>query len=251
MVGSSCRVMAVLLASATLTGGAAFAATVEASAKAGEYRLDPEKGDVATSLTALAQAIGATIVGDTSRLTGPAPSAVMTGTPERLVARLLRNEDYVLKSGASGRINQIVLLSGEAGKDPAQPRVAPPVQSAASQPANSGASEPSVTSSLMRSAQQIAAAQAAAREGLPLDPPEAQAAEKRAPQPTISAQARVASGQSAGDRAARGPTSGTPAPVSVTPEMQAEIAAATQRARAELDTLVRQLREACPPGQTC
>lgn len=231
----------VAIAALLLAPAPALAAKVEPGSRAGEYRLDPEGGDVRTALGALAAAIGASLVGDAASLDEKAPAAVLAGRPERLIQRLLSRQDYVVKSDASGRIRQIVILSGARGQDPTLPARTAETVAPAAPPANAS----TTTRSLARMAQQLAAA--GPGDTMELVNPPADG-EKRSPRPTDP-----------GPPGSRPPAAslapapaGPPAPpVTITPEMQAEIAAATQRARGELQTLVEQLRAACPAGQTC
>lgn len=214
-----------------------FAAPVEAAkavkaAKGGEYTLDPEKGDVRASLTALATAIGATIVGDSPKLAQPAPAAVMTGTPDKLIKRLLKDQSYVVKTDGKGKITQVVIMSGQRGKDPL-PASKPP---AATTAANTGTNP--VTATMLANAH---LAQAPTYGGQPQFAAKSSQPEPIPPQqPAQPQQQAVAAGSSAPAQ-----------PVNITPEMQAQIAAATQQARGQLDTLVQQLKAACPAGQKC
>lgn len=232
------RLVGSVLAAAILFAQAApLAATASKVSGTAQVRLDPENGDVRSSLQALAQVIGATIVGDSPQLSAPAPAAPITGTPDKLLKRLLKGQDYVLKTDAKGRISQIVIMSGSRGPDPKpQPRTTPPpsTQASVTSPSNSA----SVNASLLANAQLAQLAQTT-----PSNAPQ------KAPTPPIDP-GKPTQPASPAFSTPKGPVPAAP-PITITPEMQAQIAAATRQASGDLQTLVEQLKAACPAGQRC
>jgi hypothetical protein len=199
------------------------AAQVSTTAKPGVYALDAQGSTVGETVKALALKIGATITGDSQSLHRPAPGAKMTGTAAQLLARLLGGQGYVLKTGPKGAITQIAVMSGARGADPSRAQIA-----AASPPP--AASAPST---LQTGAEGKPAAPAVSTTTLAMTtaPQPGEAAPPAPPTPRASS---AASGM----------------PPGVTPEMQAQIAAATQQASRNLQTLVTQLKAATPPAPT-
>lgn len=216
-------------------GAPALAAKAERVKGAATVKLDPEKGDVRASVNALAQLLGAQVVGDSPLLSQPAPAAEMTGTPERLLQRLLRNQDYVLKTDDKGAIKQVVIMSGAQGRDPVRAPATTTASAGEVKPLSPGAAAPAsspVVAAMVANAQ-LAQQQQPYQSSSPVEPVK--------PPPPYNP----------GVTAPPVPSTSSAAPVNITPEMQAQIAASTKAAQAQLDTLVKQLREACPSGERC
>ncbi len=216
------------IAVASALAGQSVAATAQKISGSDQIRLDPEKGDVRSALEALASTIGAKVTGDSQLLSTPAPAAPITGTPERLLRRLLREQDYVLKTDAAGHIREVVIMSGARGQDP----VAHPTQAAPQTPTAPPTPYQAPATTLVQATPSYGApsiaskASAGAGAGTPVPP---------ASVPTMAGGNPTAPG----------------APITITPEMQADIAKATLQAQGQLKILVDQLKAACPEGQHC
>lgn len=212
-------------------GAPVEAATAGKIAGTNQIKLDPEKGDVRASLAALAQTSGIKVTGDSASLAEPVSTGPITGTPAQLLKRLLRGHDYVIKTDKTGRISEVVIMSGKRGKDPVMQAAAPPAAGKPAQTAAAAAPISPVTAALMAKAEQ---------------------SQVRPMPPGAQAQANFPGGSGAADQAAISPPpAATGAPPVITPEMQAQIAASTQQAQAQLQVLVQQLKAACPAGQRC
>jgi hypothetical protein len=211
----------------------AFAAPPPVSS-AETVSLTVKKGGLGAALNQFAKSIGATVEGDVAALSKSAQPGVYQGAPRDVLARLLADADYAVRTHPDGRIKTIVVLSGARGGDPAK-RPSSQTFAAAPQPQ----AGPTVTAGAAQSA-----LGATATEKAPT------AAGAAPPLPPVQTAEAGAFGRAPTDTRAAAASS-PPAQVTITPQMQADIAAATARAQQQLQQLVTQLKATCPAGQTC
>lgn len=208
----------------------AEAATAGKIAGTNQITLDPEKGDLRASLTAVANATGIKIIGDSPMLAEAAATGPITGTTEQVLQRLLHGRDCIIKIDKAGQVREVVIPSGKRSRDPLM-QAATPLPAGKQMQTAAGPSISPVTSALMAKAEQSKVR------------PMISASTRPEPIP------RIPTGGAA-RTAASAPVAGGQPPA-ITPEMQAQIAASTRLAQSQLSALVQQLKAACPAGQRC